>query len=267
LPAGLTQPEREFFLELRRLTDVAGFTYRALEELTSSVKPAIDACFYGKSQWGRWLNGQSMPPRNAVRRLAEILAAEGIASGRLLDLWSRTFLPAPAEEADQAGSNAAASHRLPAVGSVDLQSAELPPLTLAGALVGRDSEMALLTGLIKQVSRGRGGPVLIEGEPGIGKSTLVRAAVAEAPGAGCQVFWGAGDELGQGLPLLPFLDGLLVREPSANPRREAIVRLLRGEVAADRGTDVPAMLAEQLLALVAEQCAVRPAILVIDDLQ
>jgi tetratricopeptide (TPR) repeat protein len=81
------------------------------------------------------------------------------------------------------------------------------------------------------------------------------------------VFWGAGDELGQGLPLLPFLDGLRVREPSPNPRREAIVRLLRGEAGVDRGTDVSAVLAEQLLALVAEQCAVRPVILVIDDLQ
>ena len=141
------------------------------------------------------------------------------------------------------------------------------PVTPAGALVGRDSEMALLTGLIKEVARGRGGSVLIEGEPGIGKSALVRAAVAEAPEAGCQVFWGAGDELGQALPLLPFLDGLRVREPSANPRRNTIVRLLRGEVAADRGTDVPAVLAEQLLALVAEQCAVRPTILVVDDLQ
>ena len=81
------------------------------------------------------------------------------------------------------------------------------------------------------------------------------------------MFWGAGDELGQALPLLPFLDGLRVREPSANPRRKTIVRLLRGEIAADRGTDVPAMLAEQLLALVAEQCAVRPVVLVVDDLQ
>ena len=42
---------------------------------------------------------------------------------------------------------------------------------------------------------------------------------------------------------------------------------MRGEVAADRGTDVPAVLAEQLLALVAEQCAIRPTILVVDDLQ
>jgi DNA-binding NarL/FixJ family response regulator/tetratricopeptide (TPR) repeat protein len=141
------------------------------------------------------------------------------------------------------------------------------PVAPAGALVGRDGEMALLTGLIKGVARGHGSSVLIEGEPGIGKSALVRAVVAEAPGAGCQVFWGAGDELGQALPLLPFLDGLRVREPSANPRRNTIVQLLRGEVAADRGTDVPAVLAEQLLALVAEQCAVRPTVLVVDDLQ
>jgi len=140
-------------------------------------------------------------------------------------------------------------------------------VTPAGALVGRHSEMTLLNGLIKQAARGRGGSVLIDGEPGIGKSTLVRAAVAEAPEAGCQAFWGAGDELGQALPLLPFLDGLRVREPVANPRRNTIVRLLRGEVSTDRGTDVPAVLAEQLLALVAEECAVRPTILVIDDLQ
>ena len=143
----------------------------------------------------------------------------------------------------------------------------MPPETPAGALIGRESEMALLTGLIKEVAKGRGSSALIEGEPGIGKSALVRAAVAEAPDAGCQVFWGAGDELGQALPLLPFLDGLRVREPSTNPRRNTIVQLLRGEVTADRGTDVPAVLAEQLLALIAEQCAMRPTILVVDDLQ
>jgi predicted ATPase len=42
--------------------------------------------------------------------------------------------------------------------------------------------MALLTGLIKEATRGRGGSVLIEGEPGIDKSALVRAAVAGAGG-------------------------------------------------------------------------------------
>src|SRR5712691_9844254 len=110
----------------------------------------------------------------------------------------------------------------------------MPPVTPAGALVGRDSEMALLTGLLREVARGRGSSVLIEGEPGIGKSALVRAAVAEAPDAGCQVFWGAGDELGQALPLLPFLDGLRVREPSTNPRRSSCWRLSRSSVLCGR---------------------------------
>ena len=143
----------------------------------------------------------------------------------------------------------------------------MSPVTSAGVLTGRDSEMSLLTGLLKEVALGHGSAVLIEGEPGSGKSALVRAAVTQARKVGCEVFWGAGDELGQALPLVPFLDGLGVREPSANPRRNTIVRLLRGEIPADRGTDVPAALAEQLLALVAEQTAVRPTVLVVDDLQ
>src|SRR5262249_1808556 len=94
--------------------------------------------------------------------------------------------------------------------------------TPAGPLVARESELSLRTGLRKGVARRHGGSVLIEGEPGIGKSALVRAAVAEAPEVGCEVFWGAGDELGQTLPLLPFLDSLRVREPSPNPRRTTI---------------------------------------------
>src|SRR5215475_1657985 len=136
-----------------------------------------------------------------------------------------------------------------------------------GVLVGRDSEVAMLAGLVTGIAAGRGSAVLVEGEPGIGKSTLVRAALAEAASLGCRVFWGTGDELGQALPLQPLLDGLCVRLPSANPRRHMIVRLLRGEVAADSGTDWSAVLAEQLLAVIAEQCATQPTILVIDDLQ
>jgi DNA-binding CsgD family transcriptional regulator len=140
-------------------------------------------------------------------------------------------------------------------------------VTLAGALIGRDSELAMLAGLVTGVAAGRGSSVLIEGEPGIGKSALVRTALTEVPRVGCQVFWGTGDELGQALPLLPLLEGLRVREPSASPRRNTIIRLLRGEGASDPGADVSAALAEQLLALIAEQCAVQPTILVVDDLQ
>jgi DNA-binding CsgD family transcriptional regulator len=140
-------------------------------------------------------------------------------------------------------------------------------MTRAGTLVGRDSEVAMLGDLVRKIAKGRGGVVLIEGEPGIGKSTLVRAALANAAETSCHVLWGAGDELGQALPLLPLLESLQIREPSENPRRNSIVRLLRGESMPDRGIDVSAALGEQLLALIAEQCAVVPTILVVDDLQ
>jgi DNA-binding CsgD family transcriptional regulator len=142
----------------------------------------------------------------------------------------------------------------------------VPAATLARRLVGRDSELATLVTLLADLAQGRGRSALIEGEPGIGKSALVRAALAEAGDLGCQVFWGAGDELGQALPLLPLLDALRVREPQADARRAAIAGLLRGELATDPGADVSAVLAEQLLALVTEESAARPTILVVDDL-
>src|SRR5882724_1044840 len=148
LPAELTQPEREFFGELRRLTDTAGFSYRTLEELTSSFKPTADnPSFYSKSQWSRWLNGQSLPPRNAVRKLADILAAEDVAADHLLELWSRAI------ELTGRGE----------VGPAGLLSAKPPPVPPPGPLVGRDRELALLAGMVKQAVQGAGGTVLIEG--------------------------------------------------------------------------------------------------------
>ena len=141
------------------------------------------------------------------------------------------------------------------------------PVTPAGVLAGRADELALLDGYLRDLARGGGNAVLIEGEPGIGKTTLVRTAIANPPSGTCQLFWGTGDELGQEIPLSPFLDAFGVRRPSANARRTTIAGLLRGEVATDRGADVPAMLAEQLIALTIDETSARPVALVIDDLQ
>ncbi|MFG1643195.1 AAA family ATPase [Amycolatopsis sp. NPDC049252] len=134
-------------------------------------------------------------------------------------------------------------------------------------LVGRDGELSRLAAWVCDVAAGRGRAVLVDGEPGIGKSALARAGCAAAAGAGCQVYWGAGDELGQSLPLLPLLDALQITASTQDPRRGAIAELLRGRATAGKGTDLATAAAEQVIVLVEELCLDGPVVLVVDELQ
>ena len=163
---------------MRRLVDAAGLSSRALEESTfATVSNSGQPAFYSKSQWGRWLNGQSRPPRKAVKKLTEKLQEEDIEAGYLVDLWGKAFVSAGYPQAPEATAATLRNiqWREPAMA---VRPDRLPE---ADFLVGRDNEMGLLSGLIRDAAQGHGGSVLIEGEPGIGKSALVRAAVAEAP--------------------------------------------------------------------------------------
>src|SRR5262249_56933314 len=83
-------------------------------------------------------------------------------------------------------------------------------------------------GLVSAVADGRGGEVWVEGEPGIGKSAVLAAGLADAAGLGCQAFWAAADELSQRLPLHVALNCLqVVPGLSGDPAREEILGLLR----------------------------------------
>ncbi|MFG1924854.1 AAA family ATPase [Cryptosporangium sp. NPDC048952] len=136
-----------------------------------------------------------------------------------------------------------------------------------GSLIGRDPEIAKFDRWISGCLQGDGRAVLIDGEPGIGKSTLMRTVSLQAAEAGFTVYRGAGDELGQALPLLPFLDALEVRESTTDPRRRAVLRLLRGDFAAGASVDAVTAASEQLFALIEQLCEQSPTMLVIDDLQ
>src|SRR5260370_21068619 len=74
--------------------------------------------------------------------------------------------------------------------------------------VGRGDERALLADLVAGVSAGVGGVVLVEGEQGIGKTSVLRAGLAGAEAAGCRGLWGAADELRQRFPLQLMTDCL-----------------------------------------------------------
>jgi DNA-binding CsgD family transcriptional regulator len=107
---------------------------------------------------------------------------------------------------------------------------------------------------------------LVEGEAGIGKSSLVRTAAAEAALAGCQVFWATCDELSQAFPLLPLIDTLEARRPAAGGQAR-VSEILRADAAPGNRVDQVAAATERLLAVVDEFCTAAPVMLAVDDLQ
>lgn len=144
--------------------------------------------------------------------------------------------------------------------------------------VGREAELRLIRGLAEQVRDGMGGVVWVEGDPGIGKSELIAAALDGADHEGSRVYSGAASEQSPMFPLQVLLevlgDGMMFgprEESGPDPVRESraeIANLLygtRAETLAPLGTI--ALVAERLVALVHRLCAVSPVILVVDDAQ
>ena len=129
-------------------------------------------------------------------------------------------------------------------------------------LVARASELALLESATAELLAGRGRSVLIEGEPGIGKSALLARALDGVDPGRCEILRGACDdlwgrfplaimarilgvELGPALASAPLAEGART-VPTADP--------LFAEV-------------ERLLAAVDAKTAERPVLLAVDDLQ
>jgi DNA-binding CsgD family transcriptional regulator len=140
------------------------------------------------------------------------------------------------------------------------------PISLPGTHLGRDDEVALLRRLVADVTAGQGQAVLVEGEPGIGKSALLATGLADV-GDG-ELAWAVADELSQRFPLRVLLDCLAVESRSADPRRAAVAARLRGERSAGplaHGDRVQAA-SEGILALVDQLCTDAPLVLVVDDL-
>ncbi len=134
--------------------------------------------------------------------------------------------------------------------------------------VGRGPELATIRVGVEALLRGEGAVVWVEGEPGIGKSSLVAKALAEASGLGWDVGWAIADQLTERLPLRVMQDCLQVRSGSPDPRRAHAAGLLRSQrqgLFADGDASVSGV--EVLVALADELCATAPTVLVLDDVQ
>ena len=80
-------------------------------------------------------------------------------------------------------------------------------------LHGRTAEQKMVRDLLRRARRGAGGVVLVEGDPGIGRSWLLRDATDEAAELGFSLAAGAADQLGQTIPFFALRTAL--REPFA----------------------------------------------------
>ena len=154
LPDRLTDAERGFYAELRRLVlDLGGFSSRKLE------RPVLAGSLggYGRAQWDRWLNGEARPPVQVIRSLAELLAGSGIEAGHLPGLWARAFAAAP--PARQGAG------QLP-------RPYQLPPAV--AHFTGRAAELQTLAGLADLAAAAGGAVVItaIGGTAGVGKTAL-----------------------------------------------------------------------------------------------
>jgi len=134
-------------------------------------------------------------------------------------------------------------------------------------LAGRDRELRILSELIGDV-RERGAAIVVLGEPGIGKSSLLGAAADAGRAASLQILLTAGIEAEAQLPfaglhqlLWPVL-GAAGELPAA--QRRALAAAFGTE---DGRQPEPFMIALAALNLLAEVAAGRPVLLIADDVQ
>ena len=159
----------------------------------------------------------------------------------------------------------------------------MPTATGTDPFIGREREMAELTTALDGALEGRGGLVMLAGEPGIGKTRLSEEIAAIAKDRGALVAWGACYEGGTAPPYWPWTQIIrsLLTEPS-----EAVMSALqtRGGVIADIVPEIRDMmpdmqppsevdpaqarfrLFDSVTSFLNEIAISQPVILVIDDL-
>lgn len=204
---------------------------------------------------------------------------------QLLDPLRVAARMAPLDEDVQAGlmsALAAAGHRAEALALFQTVRGRLAggpgPVLLAAhrevhrggtsPLVGRGRELAVL----RRTLAAETGLVIVEGEPGVGKTRLLVEAGAEAGRRGALVMWGhclQGDGTPSMWPWLEVVGAALGSLPDAERagwRAGELGRLVEpGPGPADGGTRF--RLFEQVVALIGRVAAGRAVVLVVDDLQ
>jgi predicted ATPase len=91
--------------------------------------------------------------------------------------------------------------------------------------IGRAQELAALASVLELLQHGRGQSIVVEGEPGIGKSRLVAEALDYATTLELRILAGSANELERDIPFGVMVELLDVRR-SGDERRARILNLL-----------------------------------------
>jgi len=142
------------------------------------------------------------------------------------------------------------------------------PATAEGALYGREREFEVLSALVRGLAEGAGGALVVRGEAGIGKSSLLAVAAGLAGQAGAQVLTATGIQSETRLPfagLHQLLRPVLPLAERLPPRLRSA--LLSAFGLADAEPAGPFLIGLAALELVSDAAASTPVLLMVDDAQ
>jgi DNA-binding CsgD family transcriptional regulator len=167
------------------------------------------------------------------------------------------------------------------------EAAQLPPMSadrqllptvgqvVCPVVVGRDAEIARLEEALAEAREGRGGLLLLVGEPGIGKSRLSRETEARAGEAGMRVLRGRAAPSASPIPFRPIAEALQASfrhegMPGA-PELELYLPALRGLVpewgAAAAAAEIsPLFLLEAVVRILGSLAGTSGLLLILEDL-
>ncbi len=227
--------------------------------------------------WGHLMlalyrSGRQADALRAFRRCRELLVEElGIEPGAGLRALEEAIL--------QQDPALQASVPVPA-GAASLPPSPPRPVEDAPDLVGRDVEMEVFTQALGDAAAGRGTVLMLEGEPGIGKTRLLeamyhRADLTGVPAAlarcvevgGTPPFW-PWIQLSRGMTVLYGAETLAAAAgPYARYLESVFPDVAAGGTDVSRSGDVvPHRVAEGILAAVRQLTTDRPLVLLVDDI-
>jgi DNA-binding CsgD family transcriptional regulator/tetratricopeptide (TPR) repeat protein len=142
--------------------------------------------------------------------------------------------------------------------------------TVGDGMRGRQKELHTLCQLSERVTKGGGAVVVVEGEAGIGKTSLAEAAVEAAARAGWYVASAAVEQLERGRPFGVLVDALGCWPSAPDEARRRVAELLASGPEQAAGLEyLPEsrfLIQEAVLQVLAAEVANRPALLVLEDL-